>query len=307
MICLSVNLFAQSDPVLKIDTSRVVFKAGLSFPYWLNSGQTVKKESNVKTISVLEFALDTIGNLRLSKPLSIISSEEQIVPDGKVWKIEALGMNENLTGGSETSTGPQTTSNFSNSIKPTIITSPKIFSTPGTYSWRVPPDIKKICVEIWGGGGNGGYNYQGINGLNYAGAGGGGGGFGYQCLDVTPLTTYTIIVGESGQSSSFGSFLIATGGQSGIRGDLDPIPGLAGSSNAFYNLEGEAGGKRGDYRNGGIGANGGNGGVTSWNGGFGTNGTHPGGGGSGGGAINYNYSNIFNGGIGAAGQVIIYW
>ena len=66
----------------------------------------------------------------------------QTVPAGKVWKIEALGFKEE----------GKTVSSFSSNVIPSVMTSPVTFSTPGTYSWKVPPGVTNICIEAWGGG-----------------------------------------------------------------------------------------------------------------------------------------------------------
>jgi hypothetical protein len=213
-----VLLCAQSDPVLIIDGTSTTFKSGLSFPYWLKAGQTINLGSNVKSISALEFAIDN-ENLKFSQVLHITNM--QTVPAGKAWKLESLGF-----GGNGQSIG-----GFSNVVAPAIFTSPKVFNSSGTYEWIVPPGVTNICVEVWGAGG-----------APYASYLGGGGGYGYECFTVIPGTHYTVTVGaslpnyssSSGQSSSLGNLISATGGNNAT----STAGGIGGTSTALFNLSG---------------------------------------------------------------------
>ncbi len=239
-------LFAQSDPVLIIDGTTTTFKSGLSFPYWLKAGQTINLGTNVKSISALEFTIDS-ANLKFSQVLSITNL--QTVPAGKAWKLEALGFGGN----------GQTTGGFSTASAPSIFISPKIFNEPGTFDWIVPPSVTSICVEVWGAGGSTSTNF-----------GGGGGAYGYECFSVIPGTHYTIIVGtggtysnnSAGESSSLGNLIIANGGSNG------PSGGIGGTSTAQFNLQGG----NGSINNGGKGANGSFYGNGSPNNGYNANG-----------------------------------
>ena len=74
----------------------------------------------------------------------------------------------------------------------------KIFETPGTHHWTVPPHVHSINLFATAGGGSGG------TGFNFIGGGGGGGGSGgYQEIDnvkVTPGEVITVTVGDGGAS-----------------------------------------------------------------------------------------------------------
>lgn len=120
-----------------------------------------------------------------------------------------------------------------------------IFTAPGTYSFdkTLYPDhtIYDIMV-IGGGGGRGGGlegqdpNYSNWNNFNYGGSGGGGGSHRLQgLLEILGDTTQVIVGaagsdgtdggsnpanatdGGDGEASSFGGFVIATGGKGGKR------------------------------------------------------------------------------------------
>lgn len=284
LILIANQIIAQTDPVLSIDGVNTTFKSGLSLPYWLKGGQSIGLVTGVKSASILEFTEDN-GNLKYSQTISLTTS--QTVPMGKVWKIEGLGLGINGTA----------ISGFSNDVLPTIFISPKTYSTPGSYTWKVPPGVTNICVEVWGGG---------ASGSTFGG--GGGGGYGYQCFNVIPNTDYNIIVGSGGPSgnpsiqqsygetSSFGNLISASGGTPSLS---TSSAGIGGSSSAIFSIQGNSGlipNLNGGNGNGGNGGNGGPGGVS--NGGYGNS---PGGGGGG----NPNYNNSQGGG--GNGQVKIYW
>ena len=101
-----------------------------------------------------------------------------------------------------------------------------VYSTPGSFTWTKPNGVSKVLVECWGGGASGGqvfYNNQ------YWDAGGGGGGYARSIVDISNQTSIQIQVGQGGRSgasrnypvnfidaggsSSFGTFVSATGGQ----------------------------------------------------------------------------------------------
>lgn len=317
------SLKAQTNPVLLIDNDSVAFSSGVSLPYWVKAGQKITLLNNIKTVSILEFAIDTSNNLKFSQAISLTSSVSgsQTVPTGKVWKIEAFGMTmasarassiTSSSGGSQstgTSSPIDTTSltnsfvSSSNTTKPTIFTSPKTYSTPGSYSWNVPPGVSQICIEVWGGGGYDYYSFN--NSTSYStGYGGGGGGYGYQCFKVIPMNTYSITVGTTGggtssvvEISSGDTIISATGGGNATNTD----GGVGGISTATYNLSGQNG--TGSIR---------------WTGTYGSAGTGTIGFGGAAGNGSSTYSSIGIGGScfynitpsranAGVGQVIIYW
>ncbi|MFN5888922.1 MAG: hypothetical protein ACK448_00855, partial [Bacteroidota bacterium] len=116
------NAQTESANVL-IDSVNVIFKGNLSFPYWLKAGQTLNVGPNIASISVLEFKIDTANsnNLKFSQALSIKSNVK--VPALSAWKIEAVAFMDNAIVGT----------------KPSSLNSPVSFSTPGTFTWIVPP------------------------------------------------------------------------------------------------------------------------------------------------------------------------
>ena len=83
------------------------------------------------------------------------------------------------------------------------------FSTPGTFTWTVPPCVTSITVDAWGAGGGGGGAWVKMDNSTTdvfgtaieacaGGGGGGGGGFSRQTYAVVPGQTYTIVVGAGG-------------------------------------------------------------------------------------------------------------
>lgn len=124
----------------------------------------------------------------------------------------------------------------------------RVFTSSTTYT--PTPGTNFIIVEVQGGGGGGGGIGAAGVGNSTAGAGGGGGGYGRR--RVTSAFSGTVITvgaggsssiasaGTSGGSSSFGSFLSASGGTGGSAGGITStatIPsgqaGQGGSSTSF--------------------------------------------------------------------------
>lgn len=211
------------------------------------------------------------------------------------------------------------------------------WTTPGTYSFKVPTGITKIKVKTWGGGGGGG----GSSSQSKSGGGGGGGAYTTQTFSgLTPGTLYTnsIVVGTSGAGGASGnnpgtaggvtsvtlsSTITANGG--GFGGGGGATVGTAGAGGAAGTYKGGngsagmAGGAGGGgsagtasdgngYATGTTGTTGqpavtdGGAGGNGTNGGAGAAGTPPGGGGGGGdkaGAVSG------AGGNGGAGKVVL--
>ncbi|WP_372753375.1 LamG-like jellyroll fold domain-containing protein [Mariniflexile sp.] len=209
-------------------------------------------------------------------------------------------------------------------------TSPQIYTTAGTNSFTVPAGVNKITVQAWGGGGNG----STVTSNNRRGGGGGGGAFSSSTLNVTPGTTYTLVVGTGGassatlRSSSFNTnWVVAAGGTNassnsttGANGGTAAASigtikwnGGTGANGAGTN-SGGGGGGAGSTENGGNASgtsggaggnsNGGTGGEGVGENTHGNSGNNYGAGGSGGNKTN---GSNRNGGSGANGRIVISW
>lgn len=312
LIFSSLFSFAQQAPALKIDNDTIYVNSDISFPYWLKEGQTIQPLVNIKTLSILEFDLDSSGNMNFSKVVIGLQGQAITVPSRKVWKMEAIGLKTAYSNSSTSQSTYDTSfqlSGFSNQNEPTA-NSPKKFLYAGTYNWVAPPNVTRICVEVWGAGGPGAW---GTNSTG-SGGGGGGGGYGYQCFTVFPMTSYNIIVGAGGVSteggaSSFGTLISATGGKRGTNGNgaNTGSGGIGGTSTAFYNYAGYRGGSIIFSSGSGTSSGGNSGDNTGYGGSSGANsskdGLSPGGGGGG---TTSSASGTFQG-FGGDGRVIIYW
>jgi hypothetical protein len=320
LVILSLFIFsfiktnAQKIPSLIIDSTEIQFSE-VSMPYWLKAGQRIGLGVNAKTVSVLEFTING-SSLEFSKVISVTSN--QTVPTNKAWKIEGIGLNKNDTASSVGLTLNKFNSTSGSSNLPSLYISPLKFETVGTYTWKVPPGITAICIEIWGGGGGA----LGVT-ANQNSGGGGGGGYGYACFNVVPGTNYTINVGVggsgsvSGGTSSVGNLISATGGSPGsvATNCTSANGGVGGTSNASYSITGEIGGlgtgcpanTLGCGGNGGKAGNGGAGGIGGCTFSNGTTGTAPGGGGGGTWTAPTVNNTPRSGGTGARGQVYIYF
>jgi len=290
--------FSQCKPAISIDNKLTVVNPadpfGVTFPFWLKEGQTIAPASSVTAISAIEFSV--VGTaLEFSQVLYITSVSGETVPDGKVWKIEAVIKENNSS--------QYTKSQFTN---------------PGTFEFKVPGCANQICVEVWGGGGAGGSCANPGTGTITAG-GGGGGGYGAECFSVTPGATYSVTVGaggtgattgagQAGGNSSVVGLISASGGGGGAIGITSGgAGGGAGTSNASSNAPGQAGenGTSTFSGAGGAGGNGASGGAGRNTSATGNAGSAVGGGG--GGAYNSGNSTPRAGGNGGNGQVIITW
>ncbi|EFG1485683.1 hypothetical protein KYK43_001047 [Escherichia coli] len=197
-----------------------------------------------------------------------------------------------------------------------------VFDNAGVSTWNVPDIVKKgrrVRVKVIGGGGSGGY--PSISSTNAAGGGGGGGGgVSESVIDLTGIDTVTITVGSGGNgqntsarngnpggTSSFGTYLSATGGYGGgqisggvggegVGGQINTSlgPGSPGAS-MIAGTDSAVGGSGGGP--------GGHGQVLDSAGNVGSNAKGPGGGGAG-------LATKKTGGVTGAGHsgiVIIYW
>lgn len=172
-----------------------------------------------------------------------------------------------------------------------------ITSTPYNWTQTGKTDLKRIRVTAYGGGGGGGSST----------GGGGAGGIGFVTLEASAVTTNVTVtigaggaVGASGGNTSFGAYIVATGGAAGT--NLTGGNGGSASGTGVYILGGQGGSGNRNFPWGGFPAP-----------------DHPGannqigsaqGGGLGGGAYGVNANGVLGGGgggsaAGAQGCVIV--
>src|SRR3990167_3633850 len=148
------------------------------------------------------------------------------------------------------------------------------FVTPGTTAWIAPAGVTTVDVSCWGGGAGGGGNTTNADGVG----GGGGGAYALNsAVDVTPTTSYDVIVGakgnpvvgadgENGGNSTFvgdaAETVLACGGTNG-KAPVAGAGGLGGAGGTTACSTGAtaefAGGPGGTGRNNGNGTGGGGG------------------------------------------------
>lgn len=189
------------------------------------------------------------------------------------------------------------------------------FSASGTFT--VPTGVTQTEVEVWGGGSG---TFASVAGAS-SGGGSGGGYSRKRIVGLIPGQQITVTVGAgggagavgsnaptSGATSSFGTFVSATGGSlnylattaSPQNGATPPGVGVGGD----VNLSGSAG-QAGFGNQGGMGGAGAMGGAQN-SGTTGVTGLFPGGGASGAGTGS-NGSTAFAGAAGAGGLVVVRW
>lgn len=153
------------------------------------------------------------------------------------------------------------------------VTGEAVYSTPGTYTWTCPEKVYSVSVLCIGGGGAG-------SKISTAAPGGGGGALAYlNNYSVVPGVTYTVVVGDGGQSMSSlagNSYFAATNivfaergqhGGAGVQGARDPYtvagePQYGYGGKIYIGTGGGAGGDGGTARNSAGSGGGGAGGYT---------------------------------------------
>jgi len=178
----------------------------------------------------------------------------------------------------------------------------RVYTSPAT--WTKPSDVQAVKVEVWGGGGCGGKGILFPNGSRVGGHGGSGGWSSEYIPESSIPGPVSVTVGGQGGTSSYGSFLSATGGGTGgnAPGNESGNPGSNGSGSggdinipgSFYRFRDDATGTYGFGAGGTPGDNAFDGSPLPGNP---ASGRQQGGGGGGG--------NCGNGGNGAPGFVIV--
>jgi hypothetical protein len=76
------------------------------------------------------------------------------------------------------------------------------FDEPVSNIFTVPAGVTQLYIEAWGGGGgSGGYDYDpSVSDYAFGGGGGGAGGYARGVINVTPLQSYLVKVGNAGTS-----------------------------------------------------------------------------------------------------------
>lgn len=168
----------------------------------------------------------------------------------------------------------------------------QVFSSSGV--WTVPAGISRVRVRMWGGGGG---SFTGAQQTS-----GSGGGFALKAIyDLSGVTSIPVTVGAAGTTgnpglvggtSSFGSYVSATGGQSGAASNVTTAgTGVGGDINT------SGGASNNTTTSGGGGA-----GSLFGTGGAGTNNGVGNSGGSGGGSYSASTTQISTGGNGILGR-----
>ena len=234
-----------------------------------------------------------------------------------IFKGDITGSNGNFAGNLNGANITGATGTFTGSLQAGTLDIAQLVGQSFTYTYypglyyypTAGAGFTKMRVTLVGGGGGGG---------SYYGGGGGGGGLYIGTFDITPGTTFTVIVGAGGSSGVAGSATIVNGyASAGGGGGGGYTSGGSGGSGTTYGSNGtnyyivDTGGYY-DSKYGGyvpaytpIGGNGGNSGANYGTGGLGRQYGYGGNlgnyyGGGGGGTIGNGY-----GGAGASGVAII--
>jgi len=164
-----------------------------------------------------------------------------------------------ITGSITFTDGTTQTTKFDSTNDTGKVKSISSYITAGTHTWTKPSGCTSVLVKVVGGGGGAaGYCESG-----------GGGGYSEKIIDVSAVSTVTVTVGGGGgavgyyaaagdgSTSSFGSYLSASGGYGANRNysHTGGVPGLGSSGNV--NLYGAMGTGHGNSMgHGGLGRGG---------------------------------------------------
>jgi len=219
------------------------------------------------------------------------------------------------------STGYGALSAASNSITATLVTC-QSFTTAGSFCWFAPAGVTSVSVVAVGSGGGGIADYFCGAACGVTGGGAGsGGGLGYtNAYSVTPLNSYSVVVGAAGVGGTTGgvtatcgncSYFISTAvvkGGKGIKGNRCGSGGRP-AGGTFTGTGGGNGGTgangqvfAGNNKGGGGGGAGGYSGAGGAGGGPGVRGAAGTGGSAGGGGYGGNNNSGGGGGVGILGQ-----
>lgn len=89
------NVSSQNFPSIIVDGEEVLIPDFAMFPFWLNTGQTIEIGANTKFISVVQYnevpTASANGNDLIYENVVKVTAQ-QLVPSGKVWKVESVGL-----------------------------------------------------------------------------------------------------------------------------------------------------------------------------------------------------------------------
>lgn len=194
-------------------------------------------------------------------------------------------------------------------LPPSIETVITKYSTPGIFTYTVPPLFRsgrrRARVKVTAGGGGGGH----VEGNGVAGGGGGGGGMGSSVLDLSGVVSVTVTIGAGGAGRPGGASLAGGAGGASSFGELISSTGGIGGSSPSAGITGTTTGQivhsvsaADSGTTGSLGHGGGHGGCSkAFNWQVGDPGIGPGGGGAGGAGT----SGARGSGAGAPGEILI--
>lgn len=130
----------------------------------------------------------------------------------------------------------------------------QVYSTPGSYTFKVPDNVTRLKVEAWGGGGMSPNvtKSDGDGGSVPANPGGSSGAYSGDIIEVTPGTSISVVVGRGGKGtfgsgntasepSRVGALVAGAGSSSGAIAKGAGAFGVDGSGPASVSTPGTAG------------------------------------------------------------------
>ena len=156
-------VFSQS---ILVNNQSVNVSSDISFPYWLDSTSTLAIDSNVVSISVLEFNITptTNGNSLVFNQAKSVTTQET-VPSGKTWKVESVLLDPSFVSTSNNNSGTTVVSGGGGSLRPVALSNESVNAMnlgagllycdslveDGYDNWVVPT-IDELLYVAGGGG-----------------------------------------------------------------------------------------------------------------------------------------------------------
>ena len=140
--------FSQS---ILVNNQSVNVSSDISFPYWLDSTSTLAIDSNVVSISVLEFNITPTlnGNSLVFNQAKTVTSQET-VPPGKTWKVESVLLDPSFVSTSNNIGTTTVVSGGGGSLRPVELSQ----ESPSTLKME---DALVYCDSLQEGGYGGGF------------------------------------------------------------------------------------------------------------------------------------------------------
>ena len=127
LFCFLLSCSIGNAQSILVNNQSVNVSSDISFPYWLDSTSTLAIDSNVVSISVLEFNITptTNGNSLVFNQAKSVTSQET-VPSGKTWKVESVLLDPSFVSTSNNNSGTTVVSGGGGTLRPVALSNESV-------------------------------------------------------------------------------------------------------------------------------------------------------------------------------------